>query len=186
MTRVDELFDELKDLEFSKEYQEKHKEFGQELSRELNNKNDPPTPERKTELFEKASLLLNKSPKHKPKSDAGVRKDEGFKSYDPNADRYHIIGGTPDPKKPTEQNISPDMQRIIEQDYNYDEDDNNGPAVNLQAAFDEVADEQGQGGKRKRKTRRKKSLKKKRKTKRNKKTKRKSLKKKKKIKRKGG
>ena len=83
MTRVDELFKELQ-INFS---EDKHKEFSEALSSELNNKETKPTQERKTELFEMAAIILEKVPRHKPKS------DEGFESYDPNANRYHMIGG---------------------------------------------------------------------------------------------
>ena len=89
MTRADELFKELQ-INFS---EDKHKEFSKALASELNNKETKPTQERKTELFEMAAIILEKVPRHKPKSDEGVRKDEGFESYDPNANRYHMIGG---------------------------------------------------------------------------------------------
>tara|TARA_B100002019_G_C20747903_1_gene347086 strand:+ start:120 stop:500 length:381 start_codon:yes stop_codon:yes gene_type:complete len=89
MTRVDELFDELK-KKFS---HDKHKEFSEALSSELNNKETKPTQERQAELFEMADTILKKIPRHNPKSDEEVRKNEGFESYDPNADRYYMIGG---------------------------------------------------------------------------------------------
>ena len=93
---------------------------------------------------------------------------------------------TPAPMVPQEQNQTADVNRLAPGGVPNEDQNYNGPAVNLEAAFDEVANDTVDGGKRKRRTKRRKSLKKRRKTKR-KINKRKSLKKRRKTKkRKGG
>ena len=110
MTRADELFKELQ-INFS---EDKHKEFSKALASELNNKETKPTQERKTELFEMAAIILEKVPRHKPKSDEGVRKDEGFESYDPNANRYHMIGGKI--KEKLRENLLKSVEKLTRED----------------------------------------------------------------------